>query len=61
MCELCMQDPCAWNCPNAGLVREYPICAWCDNPIAETYYYDVYGDAVCADCIDACRRYESED
>ena len=57
MCELCMQEPCAWGCPNAGLLREHPVCSWCCEPIMDAAYYEVDGDIVCTDCMEACRRY----
>ena len=56
MCELCLQEPCAWGCPNAGIAREHRVCTWCDNHIVDAYYYDVFGDCVCAECMDLCRR-----
>ena len=52
-----MQEPCAWGCPNAGLLREHPVCSWCCEPIMDAAYYDVDGDIVCTDCMEACRRY----
>ncbi|MBQ3133916.1 MAG: hypothetical protein IJC17_06570 [Clostridia bacterium] len=55
MCEICLQTPCASGCPNAAIVPERRICAWCDSPIFDEYYYDIDGDTVCAECLEECR------
>ncbi len=34
-------------------MRELPHCEYCDEPIVDDFYYDINGDIVCAECLDA--------
>ena len=36
--------------------EKVPKCAWCGQPLGDTYY-QINGDDVCEECIDSCRRY----
>ena len=60
MCEICLQSPCASGRPHAAIKQERKLCAWCDSPIFDEYYYDIDGDVVCAECVEECRCVTSE-
>ncbi|MBR3289567.1 MAG: hypothetical protein IKI63_02185 [Clostridia bacterium] len=36
--------------------HDRPACAWCHEPIMAAEYYSIDGEAVCRDCVEACRR-----
>ena len=46
-----------WDESEAWLLRrDYPVCAWCHEPIVGTEYYGIDRVTVCRDCVEACRR-----
>lgn len=49
--------PAEWDEAEAWLrAHDRPACAWCHEPIVGTEYYSIDGEAVCRDCVEACRR-----
>lgn len=37
-----------------------PVCACCDNPVWEEYFYRINGEIWCPDCVEETREYVEE-
>ena len=36
--------------------EKLPHCADCDQPIMDDHYFEINGESICPDCLDAYRR-----
>lgn len=52
MCEICLQTPCAYRCPNAKLPKYKHRCAICGNQIFFGEEYIAETDYAHIDCLD---------
>lgn len=32
-------------------LKEFPVCGYCDEPIQDTFYYEIEGETICEDCL----------
>ena len=51
-------DAAADDAALARLDKEVPVCGHCEKPIADDYYYLIYDEPICADCLDGHFRRE---
>ena len=58
MCDVCMQTPCDYRCPNAALAQPVLLCECCGGEIyeGEIYYECVDGMDLCEACFDRWRE-----
>jgi hypothetical protein len=52
MCDICLQSPCHYRCPNAPDPPSVYICSGCGHEILDGEdYWDIMGEQWCEECI----------
>lgn len=42
-------------------LKKLPVCADCGEPVQDDHYYDINGEVICPDCMEANYRKRTED
>ena len=50
-----------WDAEQTAKLAQHPICAECDEPIQDDYYYEINGECVCPECLDNNHKHWVED
>ena len=45
----------------ARQLEKYPICADCEQPITDDHFYEINGEHICPDCLEAGYRKDTDD
>ena len=57
MCDICLRTPCDPRCPNAPEPPSVFVCSGCgDNIYDGDFYWEIFGEQWCADCIEECKK-----
>lgn len=51
----------AWEAEQESWLSRRPVCADCDEPIQDDHYFDINGEVICPNCMDANYRKEIGD
>ena len=51
-------DHAAYEAELARLEEQVPVCAYCNRPVAEDFYYEINDEVICAECMDQHFRRE---
>lgn len=42
-------------------LKELPVCCYCNNPIEDDFCYEINGELICTDCLEANHKKCTED